>query len=170
MKISEKSHTIFLYLTIYSIIVAQRQTTDPNEENSNVEPTVDSSLSKESRRQRDKRRHSGAFTQRTGESDLIFLQGILPEENGGIMSDHSIEGQVEVTLDRLEVLLSKRDVSLGDIMKLEIQVTDIGAVRTIDTVYKSRFDDVAFPPRTVVGVAALPGGAAVQLDVIAADE
>lgn len=150
--------------------MAQSQTTAPDQENSEVNATVDTALSEESRRQRDQKRHSGAFTQRTGESDLIFLQGILPEEDGNVLSDRSIEEQIKAALDRLELLLSDRDVSLGEIMKLEIQVTDISVAETIDAVYESRFDDVAFPPRTVVGVSALPGGATVQLDVIAAEE
>ena len=164
------SSNAFLYFSIYSIDVAQGQTTTTGKAYSDMETTVDTSLSQESKRQRDQHEHIGAFGQQTGESDLIFLQGILPEINGDVMSDRSTEEQIGATLDRLELMLSNRGVSLADIMKLEIQVTDIDTAETIDAIYKSRFDDVAFPPRTVVGVSALPGNAAVQLDVIAAEE
>lgn len=161
---------VFLYLRIYSNDVAQGQTTTSRKVYSDMETTVDTSLSKESKRQREQHKHISAFGQRAGESDLIFLQGILPEINGDVMNDRSTEEQVGATLDRLELMLSNRGVSLADIMKIEIQVTEIGAAETVDAVYKSRFDDVAFPPRTVVGVDALPGGAIVQLDVIAVEE
>ena len=160
----------FLYFSTYSIDVAQGQTMTARKAYSDMRRTVDCSLSEESKRQRCRHEHIGAFGQRTGESDLVFLQGILPEINGDVMSDHSIEKQVGATLDRLELMLSNRGISLADIMKIEIQVTDIDAVAAIDAVYESRFDDVEFPPRTVVGFNALPGGAAVQLDVIAAEE
>lgn len=131
---------------------------------------IDESLSKESKRQRDSIDNVGAFGMRTGESDLIFFQGILPEINGTIRGSEPVNEQIEMCLDRLELMLENRNASLSDAMKIEIQLADADAAEAVDSAYKSRFDDVAFPPRSVVGVCSLPGGADVQLDVIAAEE
>ncbi|PSQ56574.1 enamine deaminase RidA [Halobacteriales archaeon SW_8_68_21] len=132
---------------------------------------VDSTLSEESRRQREGPGGTGAFGKRTGTSDLIFFEGILPEVDGEVLSDRSIEEQLSTALDNLEAaLVDRRNATFGDVMKLEIQLTDPEAADAVDHVYASRFDDVDLPPRSVVGVCSLPGGADVQLDVIAADE
>lgn len=131
---------------------------------------INESLSEESKRQRDGIENVGAFGMRTGESDLIFFQGILPEINGNVKGSEPIGEQIETCLDRLELMLENRTASLDDVMKVEIQLADADAAAAVDRAYESRFDDVAFPPRTVVGVCSLPGGADVQLDVIAAEE
>jgi|AntRauTorcE11898_2_1112593.scaffolds.fasta_scaffold19504_2 2-iminobutanoate/2-iminopropanoate deaminase len=132
--------------------------------------TVGDGLSNECKRQREGIDSIGAFGNRTGESDLVFLQGILPEINGDVMSDYSIEEQTNAVLDRLELMLANRNVGLENLMKVEIQLTEPEAAEAVDEIYESRFDGVEFPPRTVVGVCLLPDGAAIQLDVIAAKE
>lgn len=132
--------------------------------------SIDGSLSEESKRQRDSIDNVSAFGMRTGESDLVFFQGILPEINGKIKGSEPFDEQIGMCLDRLELMLENRNASLADVMKVEIQLTDTDAAAAIDRAYESRFDDVAFPPRSVVGVCSLPGGANVQLDVIAAEE
>ncbi|MDQ2052664.1 RidA family protein [Natronolimnohabitans sp. A-GB9] len=126
-------------------------------------------LSSESKSQREGSKHTGAFGKRTGHSDLVFLEGILPETDGEILSDCSIEAQAETSFDRLEAVLAARGLDLQDVMKVEVQLTDLATRDVVDGVYQSRFDG-EYPPRTTIGVCSLPGGAAVQLDVIAASE
>ncbi len=125
--------------------------------------------SSKSKRQREGVGNGSAYGVRTGESDLLFFEGIVPEESGVVMSEYSIEEQTALCLDRLESLLSARDLTLDDVMKIEVQVTDMDSRAAVDDVYRARFDGT-YPPRTTVGVCSLPGNAAVQLDVIAADE
>ncbi len=151
--------------------MAQRTTEAEPEKSHGAEMNVDPTLSEESRRQREGTGNIGAFGKRTGSSDLRFFEGFLPEADGSILSDHSIEEQFSTALDNLEsALADNRSLTFGDVMKLEIQLTDPSAAEAIDHVYASRFDDIELPPRTVVGVCSLPGGADVQLDVIAAEE
>ncbi|MCU4926133.1 RidA family protein [Halobacteria archaeon AArc-dxtr1] len=126
-------------------------------------------VSSESKRQREGSGSGSAYGVRTGESDLLFFEGILPEESGVVMNEHSIKDQADLCLDRLESMLSARDRTLEDVMKIEVQLTEIDARAAVDAVYQARFDGT-YPPRTTVGVCSLPGNAAVQLDVIAADE
>jgi 2-iminobutanoate/2-iminopropanoate deaminase len=131
--------------------------------------TVDLTLSEESKRQREG--NTGAFGKRTGSSDLLFVEGTLPKDDGEILNMSSIDEQAEVAFDNLESKLSERwNRTLADVMKLEIQLTDPDDGKIVDEIYESRFGDVEFPPRTVVGVCSLPGGADIQLDVIAAEE
>jgi len=151
--------------------MAQRPTETDVEPDGEAEMPVDTTLSEESKRQREGTGNIGAFGKRTGSSDLIFFEGILPEAGDELLSDHEIEEQVATAFDNLESKLADRgDKTLADVMKIEVQLTDPDAAEAVDAVYESRFDDIEFPPRTVVGVCSLPGGADVQLDVVAAAE
>lgn len=142
-----------------------------SEDVSDNEMEIDETLSAESTRQREGQGSLGAFTQRTGDSDLIFMEGVLPEEGGDVLNDRSIEEQAEAAFDTLEEYLSSRQSkTLSDVMKIEVQLTDPGDAGVVDEVYESRFEGFDFPPRTVIGVCSLPGGADIQLDVIATDE
>lgn len=133
------------------------------------ETVPDTRYSTESRRQRDGSDHVGAFGMRTGESDLLFLEGILPKADGEIQRDLPVGEQTALCLDRLETVLASQGADLSDVMKVEVQLTDMASRDAVDAVYRERFE-TEYPPRTTVGVCALPGDAAVQLDVIAVDE
>lgn len=151
--------------------MGQKETPADSGQTNDAEMSIDRTLSAKSKRQRQGSDTIGGFGQRTGTSDLRFFEGILPTVDGEVLSDHSIEEQFATALDNLEsALADNRRMTLDDILKLEIQLTDPDAAEAIDHMYESRFDGVELPPRTVVGVCSLPGGAAVQLDVIAAEE
>ncbi|MFC4542378.1 RidA family protein [Halosolutus amylolyticus] len=121
------------------------------------------------RRQRSGSKHTGAFGQRTGHSDLLFFEGVLPSDGSEIRSDEPIHAQTERCLDRLEERLSSVGLDLEDILRVRLTLTDLDERDVVDRVYASRFDG-SYPPRTTTGVCELPGGADVQLEVVAADE
>ena len=131
---------------------------------------VDDGLSEERSRQRDSIANVGPFGMRTGQSDLLFFRGILPEINGDVAAAKLADEQMRMCLDRLELMLENRNATLDDVVKVELHLTEPSVAEAVDRVYESRLDGVEFPPRTVVGVCSLPGGASVQLDVIAAQE
>ncbi|MXV60879.1 RidA family protein [Natronorubrum sp. JWXQ-INN-674] len=135
----------------------------------NTEPEQTDRLSSTSKRQCEGTNGTGAFGMRTGDSDLVFFEGILPQEGDRILNDHSIEVQATACFDRLEAVLSTRELDLADVMKVEVQLTDLANRNVVDTVYQARFSE-GYPPRTTTGVCSLPGSAAVQFDVIAAAE
>lgn len=131
------------------------------------ENTVNAStarLSSSVKKQRSGPASTGAFGQKTGQSDLIFLEGIVPGQ-----TDASFQNQATECLDRLESVLRATGVGLGDVVQMRVYVTDIETLETFDTVYQSRVDGT-FPPRTTIGVNELPEDADVQLEVVAVDE
>ena len=65
-------------------------------------------LSSTSKRQRGGTGHAGAFGKRTGDLDIVFLEGILPESRGVVLSDHSTKEQTSTCFDRLKSVLSDR--------------------------------------------------------------
>ena len=150
--------------------MSQKTRTVDDEPTDDSELAIDHGLSEESARQRDSIANVGPLGMRTGQSDLLFFQGILPEINGDVAAEKLPDEQIRMCLDRLELMLENRNATLGDVLKVELQLTEPDAAEAVDREYESRFVDVGFPPRIVVGVCSLPGGASVQLDVIAAQE
>ncbi|SFC62905.1 2-iminobutanoate/2-iminopropanoate deaminase [Halobiforma haloterrestris] len=121
-------------------------------------------------RQRESTDSTGAFGQRTGRSDLLFLEGVLPAAAGRV-GEEPIERQTERCLDRLEEVLAGYGLGLEDLVRVRVAITDLDAEtrQRVDDAYVGRFD-CEFPPRTVEGVCELPGDARIQLEAIAADE
>jgi 2-iminobutanoate/2-iminopropanoate deaminase len=146
-----------------------KQSAQNEDESSPAEPPIVTQPSSSGRRQRATGTHTGAFGQRTGHSDLVFLEGILPTEGNRTRSDDPIDAQTERCLDRLEAVLAGYGLGLEDVMRVRVQLTDIESRDVVDQVYEARFDG-EYPPRTTSGVCELPGGAGVQLEVVAADE
>jgi len=150
--------------------MAQRTNETESERDRDAVMNIDETVSEESKRQRDGSGNIGASGSEPP-SDQIFLEGLLPKFDGNVLSNYSIEEQASTALDNLEAALgNRRNATFNDVMKVEVQLTDPSTAEAVDHVYESRFDDVDLPPRTVVGVCSLPGGADVQFDVIAADE
>ena len=120
-----------------------------------------------SRRQREGTDNVGAFGRRAGPSDLVFLAGVLPAIDDEVV-DAPTPRQTSVCLDVLETRLAERGLDISAVVKLDVQLTESADPDTFHEVYAERVDD--YPPRTTTVVSALPGGADVQLDVVAAVE
>lgn len=78
----------------------------------------------------------------------------------------SIEEQTKQVLANLETVLSSAGLSLADVVKTNIYLIDIADFAAMNGVYGEIMGD-APPARTTVAVAALPGGASIEIEVIA---
>ncbi|KOO15021.1 endoribonuclease L-PSP [Vibrio xuii] len=68
-------------------------------------------------------------------------------------------------LNNLKAVIESVDHVMDDIVKINIQLTDMADLDSVNEIYASYFEE-ALPARTVVGVTALPMGALVQMDAI----
>lgn len=127
-----------------------------------------SRASTESRAQREGTEFVGGFGQTTGASDLLFVEGQLPED-GGIAAYEPPARQLELSLEGLEAELDRHGAELADVVKLTLYLTDMEAYESVDEAYESYFDET-YPARTTVGVCELLGGAAVTIDAVVALE
>jgi len=69
-------------------------------------------------------------------------------------------------LENLSAVLQAAGASLTDVVRTTIYLTDLGDFARVNEVY-ARYFSPPFPARATVGVAALPRGAAVEIDAIA---
>ncbi|OXA82010.1 reactive intermediate/imine deaminase [Flavobacterium aquidurense] len=88
---------------------------------------------------------------------------LIPETNQ-IVSGGSVE-QTEQCLNNIKAILESIDHKMDDIVKINIQLKNIGDLEAINEVYTSFFNG-DLPARTVIGVSAIPLDALVQVDAV----
>ena len=109
----------------------------------------------------------GPYSQAIKAGGFIFYSGQIPlaPESGNIVAGGIVEQTRQVMANMRAVLhASGRDFS--DIVKTTIYLTDLADFTTVNEIYGECFTDVP-PARACVQVAALPKGAAVEIDWIA---
>ncbi|MFD1589515.1 RidA family protein [Halorientalis brevis] len=130
---------------------------------------MQSRASAPSRKQRAGTAHIGGYGQKTGSSDLIFVEGQLPTTDGVIDGDSSAAEQMQRCLSNLRTTLSEHGRTLDDVLKVTVYLTDLDQYEAVNDAYQAAFDE-QLPARAVVGVSELLGGASVQVDAVAAIE
>jgi reactive intermediate/imine deaminase len=80
-----------------------------------------------------------------------------------------IEGDMEVqirqVLENLKVVIEATGGSLAQVVKLNVYLTDLAHFPLVNTAMADYFQP-PYPARAAIGVAALPKGAAVEIDAI----
>lgn len=102
--------------------------------------------------------------------NLVLLSGVVGTEPGPA-SSRLVEGGAAVearrALDRVGEVLASAGGSLADVVACTVFLVDLADSAALDSAWTGRF--LSTPPsRTVVGVSALPLGARVQVECVAA--
>lgn len=137
--------------------------------NSTSKSRVVARASEPTRKQRGGTEFTGAFGQRTGDSDLLFVEGQLPERDGVVVDDADPSEQLELCLDNLAATLDRRDLDAENVVKVTLYLADVDAYERVDETYERYFEGT-YPARTTVGVSELLGGASVTVDAVVAVE
>ncbi len=98
---------------------------------------------------------------------FVFASGTigLDPATGTLVGD-GIEAQTRQAIQNLSRVLEAGGSSLNQVVKTTVFLLDMGKFAEMNMVYASFFD--AEPPaRSTIQVAALPGGAAVEIEAIA---
>ena len=69
-------------------------------------------------------------------------------------------------LDNVSGVLKSEGLSLGDVLKTTVFLTDLGNFQIVNEIYGSYFNNQP-PARSTVQVSALPKGAKIEIEVIA---
>lgn len=100
--------------------------------------------------------------------DLFFTSGQIPlsPETGKIVGD-TIEQQTEQVLNNLSAVLAANDMTFDNVVKTTVFLTDLADFTAVNQIYATRFPSNP-PARSCVQVAALPAGAKVEIELVAA--
>jgi enamine deaminase RidA (YjgF/YER057c/UK114 family) len=89
--------------------------------------------------------------------DVLFVSGQLSDDaKGQLVGRGSMRAQAERALDNLETVLQQAGFGLGDVVRLNYYVTDVGAFFAAMDVFRDRFQATGCrPASTLLGVAGL---------------
>lgn len=110
----------------------------------------------------------GPYSQAIKTAGLVFTSGQLPiDPVSGEIAVGDIEGQTRCALMNLKAVLEASASSLENVIKTTVFLADINDFNAMNGVYKSFFESEC-PARSAFQVAALPRGAQVEIEAVAA--
>ena len=110
----------------------------------------------------------GPYSQAVAHAGLVFASGQIPlDPRTGKLVPGEIEAQTERVIANLSAVLAAAGSSLARVVKTTVYVTDLALFARINSVYARHFTGRVPPARATVQVAALPLGAAIEIDAIA---
>jgi reactive intermediate/imine deaminase len=109
----------------------------------------------------------GPYSQAVRSGDTLYLSGQIPLDpaTGEIVAG-DITAQASRVFENLKAVLSAGGATFDDVVRVAIYMPDLGDFGAVNEVMKKYFSE-PYPARSTIGVAALPRGAAVEVDVIA---
>ncbi len=112
----------------------------------------------------------GPYSQAIRCGDFVFLSGQIPldPKSGEMVGGQDASAQAEQVLDNLAAVLAAAGSSFAQVVKTTIFLTDLADFAAVNGVYAKRFEGAPPPARATVQVAALPRGAKVEIEMIAA--
>lgn len=97
---------------------------------------------------------------------LLFCSGQLPLNPVSGKMGQNIAQMTTFVLKNLKAVLAQHGMTMNEIVKTTVYLTDLAAFNEMDAVYAAFFVP-PYPARSIVQVAALPQGAALAIDCIA---
>jgi reactive intermediate/imine deaminase len=108
----------------------------------------------------------GTYSQAIKVQGTSYLSGQIPLDPLTMaLVPGDMEAQIIQVFENLKAVSAAAGGSLSDIVKLNIYLTDLSHFALVNEVM-SRYFKEPYPARAAVGVAALPKGAAVEMDAI----
>jgi 2-iminobutanoate/2-iminopropanoate deaminase len=110
---------------------------------------------------------AGPFSPGMKAAGAVYLSGQVAQDpvTGKLIAGDA-KAQAEQIFANLKVVLAAGGRTLADVVRVGVYLTDIADFATVNEVYAGHFA-APFPARTCIGVAALPLGARVEIDLIA---
>ncbi len=110
----------------------------------------------------------GPYSQAIKANGFLFISGQIPlEPQSGQMIALDSVTQTHQVMKNLQAVLAAEGLTLADVVKTTIFLTDLGEFQRVNEAYGSYFE-VEPPARSTIQVAALPKGAKVEIEAIAA--
>lgn len=109
----------------------------------------------------------GTYAQAVLAGDTLYVSGQIPLDPAtGEVSGDDVEARIRRVFDNLKAVVEAGGLTLADIVKLNVFLTDLGCFPTVNAVMAEYFAE-PYPARAAVQVAALPRGVDVEMDAVA---
>jgi len=108
----------------------------------------------------------GPYTQALAAGPFVFVSGQIPQDAKGQMVRGDIVVQTVQVIQNLKAILAAAGLTLKDVVKTTVYLADMADFMEMNRTYGEFFPEHP-PVRTTIQAAALPKGAAVEIDAIA---
>jgi 2-iminobutanoate/2-iminopropanoate deaminase len=108
----------------------------------------------------------GPFSPAVRSGDFIFFSGQVGQDSvTGTLVEGGVEAEARQLFRNLATLLEAAGKSFGDVVRAGVFLADIEDFAAVNKIYAEHFEP-PFPARTTVGVAALPLGARIEIELL----
>ncbi|MGH8491001.1 MAG: RidA family protein [Gammaproteobacteria bacterium] len=108
----------------------------------------------------------GTYSQAVRVANTIYLSGQIPLDPVSMqMVEGEMRSQIVRVFENLQAVAEAAGGTLADVVKLNVYLTDLSHFPLVNEVMASYFQE-PYPARAVVGVAALPRAAPIEIDAI----
>lgn len=105
----------------------------------------------------------GTYSQAVKVGNTVYLSGQIGLDPATMQMVEGIEAEVHRVFTNLKAVAEAAGGSLGDVVKLNVFLTDLSHFALVNTIMAEYFSQ-PYPARAAVGVASLPRGALVEAD------
>ena len=110
---------------------------------------------------------AGPYSHGIDADGLLFLSGQTPlDPDTGKLKEGGIQAQTQQCFDNSFCVLAAAGLNPDDVQKVTVYLTDMNDFSAMNDVYKTNFTE-PYPARTTIGVAALPLGAQIEIEMMA---
>ena len=110
----------------------------------------------------------GTYSQAVRVGDTVYLSGQIPLVPASMeLVEGDVASQIRQVFENLRAVAEAAGGGIQDLVKLNVFLTDLGHFPLVNQVMAEYFQE-PYPARAAVGVAALPKGAAVEMDAVLA--
>lgn len=110
----------------------------------------------------------GPYSQAIEVNGFVYASGQLPIDPAtGAFPEGGVKEQTRQSLLNVKSILEEAGLALSNVVKTTVYLADMGDFAAMNEVY-SQFFAKPFPARSAIAVKALPKGALVEVEVVAA--
>ena len=109
----------------------------------------------------------GPYSQAVRAGKLVYLSGQTPVDPAtGTILDGDVKAQTAQCFQNLFAVLKAGGLTPDQVVKVNVFLTDMNDFAAMNEVYAAHFG-LPYPARTTIGVASLPLGARIEIELIA---
>lgn len=110
----------------------------------------------------------GPYSQAVRHGDTLYVSGQVPLDPATMeLVSGDIDDQIEQVLDNLAAICRAAGVTLDDVLKFTVYLTDLAHFQRVNEIMANRLRE-PYPARAAIEISALPKGALIEIDAIVA--
>ena len=108
----------------------------------------------------------GPYSTAVIQGGTCYLSGMIPVDPAtGRLAGEDVKVQARQVFENIKTVLGELNLSLADILKTTVFLTDLGTFGEVNEIYAAYFGP-DYPARSCVQVSALPMGARIEVEAV----